>query len=238
MLKLLIVDRSCAFAKRLTQELSETFEIRVCKTGIEALEEYHAFSPDMIVLEMEIPELDGMGVLRTLKSAGAQVPVLVTSTSLQSSYTQRSLAELGVEYAVSKPCPVHAVVSRLQEMVCILFNEAWSLDDRATNLLLHLGFSANGTAFRATHDALCMLSEDRTLFLTKEIYVELGKRYGSTKEAVERAIRCAIGKAWRNRQEQIWRCFFAPGSGGYVERPSNSVFLHRLALSLGNKKIV
>ena len=238
MLKLLLVDSSCAFVKKLAQELSEIFELKICKTGKEALEEYLAFAPDMIVLQMEIPELDGLSVLRTLRSAGFRVPVLVMSTSLQTNYMQHSLVQLGVEYAISRPCPVAAVVSRVQEMACLLCSKEWSLDERAANLLLHLGFSVKGTAFRCTHDALCMLTEDRTLSFTKELYVTLAKRYGSTKEAVERAIRCAIEKAWRNREEYVWRCFFAPGSRGFVEKPSNAEFLHRMALSLENKKIV
>ena len=238
MLKLLLVDSSCAFSKKLTAELSDMFEVKICRTGREALGEYGAFQPDMIALEMEIPELDGMGVLRTLRGVGNQAPVLVMSTSVESTYMQQSLVQMGVEYVMYKPCPVSAVVSRLQEMACVLCNKEWSLDDQATNLLLQLGFSPNGAAFRCTHDAICLLTEDRTCSLSKEIYVTIGKRYGSTKEAVERAIRCAVEKAWKKRDEMVWRCFFAPGSLGTVEKPSNAAFLHRMALSLENKKIV
>ena len=104
--------------------------------------------------------------------------------------------------------------------------------------LLHLGFSVKGAAYRYTHDALCMLGQDRELSLTKVVYVEVGKRYGVSKDAVERGIRNAVEKAWAARNEQVWRCFFAPGNDGRVKKPTNSEFLHRGVIALENKKIV
>ncbi len=238
MLKILVADRSEAFSKRLAEELSCIAEVQLCRTGKEVLEEYSTFQPDMIVLELELPELDGLGLLRTLRATGSQVPVLAMSGTVQSRFVQQSLVRLGVEFVLPKPCTVAAVVSRLQEMACILRNREWTADDQATNLLLHMGFSTKSVGFCFVHDAVCMLTVDRMRFLTKEIYVELGKRYGSSKEAVERAIRCAIERAWKTRDERVWRCFFAPGSRGVVEKPSNAVFLRRLALSLENKNVV
>lgn len=238
MLKVLLADKSVAFSKGVAEELAVFFQVRVCKNGKEALEEYLAFRPDIIVLELELPELDGVGVLRTLRGAGHRVPVLAMTGSFDTSYVRQNLMRLGVEFVLPKPCAVSAVVARLQEMACIITDSEWTVNDKATSLLLHLGFSAKGVAYRYIHDALCMLAADKELYLTKVVYVEIGKRYGTTKEAVERAIRCAIEKAWENRDEQVWRCFFAPGNDGRVGKPSNAVFLHRMVIALENKKIV
>lgn len=238
MLKVLIADRSAAFSKQTAEELSAFFEVRACKNGKEALEEYFAFQPDILVLELELPEMDGISVLHALRGAGHRVPVLAMSTTLYSTYVQRNLIRLGVEFVLPKPCAVAAVVSRLQEMACIINDGEWTVEDKATSLLLDMGFSAKGGAFRYIHDALCMLAADKELFLTKVVYVEIGKRYGTTKDAVERGIRCAIEKAWKGRNEQLWRCFFAPGNDGRVQKPSNAVFLHRMVIALENKKIV
>ncbi len=238
MLKVLFADKSAAFSDHAAQELSALFEVQVCKNGKEALEAYFTFQPDMLVLELELPQLDGICILRTLRSAGHSLPVLAMTTTLSSTYVQQNLARFGVEFLLPKPCTVAAVVSKLQEMACSLENREWTAAEQVTNLLLDLGFSAKGSAFRYLYDAICMLMADRTLFLTKVVYVEIAKRYGTTKNAVERAIRCAIEKAWKSRNGCLWRCYFAPGSGGRVEKPSNAAFLHRMAMALENKKIV
>lgn len=238
MLKVLLADKSAAFSKQAAEELAVFFEVKICKNGKEVLEEYLAFCPDIIVMELELPELDGISVLRTLRGAGHRVPVLAMSTTLSSTYVQQNLIRLGVEFLLPKPCTVTAVVSRLQEMAGILTDRDWTVDDKVTSLLLHMGFSAKGLAFRYTHHALCMLVTDRDLLLTKVVYMEIAKRHGTTKGAVERAIRCSIERAWKGRSEQVWRCFFAPGCNGMVEKPSNAAFLHRMVIALENKKIV
>lgn len=238
MLKVLLVDKTTAFAQQVAGELSTLFEVKVCTTGKEALSEYFTFHPDIIVLELELTELDGIGLLRTLRGAGHRVPVLAMTISFDSTYVQQNLIQLGVQFVLPKPCTVAAVISRVQELACILINSGWTVSDAVTSLVLHLGFSVKGVTYRYTHDALCMLAADRELSLTKVVYVEVGKRYGVSKEAVERGIRKAIENAWVGRNEQAWRCFFAPDNAGHIKKPTNAEFLHRMVIALENKKIV
>lgn len=115
---------------------------------------------------------------------------------------------------------------------------AWSYDDEITNLLLHLGFHVKNSNFQCVHEALRLLRTDRMLPLTKVVYPAVSKICGGTSERVERAIRNAIKKAYQNRDEQVWRYFFAPGRNGMVSCPSNGEFLRRMTLCLENKKIV
>lgn len=238
MLKILIADRSTAFSKRLAEELSALFEVQVCCTGRQALEVYSTYRPDMMVLELELPELDGFGVLRTLRAAGHNVKTLALSGSLESNYVQQLLVQHGVEFALPKPCAVAAAVARLQEMACVYSGREWSDDDEITSLLLMLGFRVKNGGFQCVHEALRVLRADRMLPVTKVVYPEVSKVCGGSNERIERAVRGAIKTAYLNRDDRVWRYFFAPGRDGTVSCPSNAEFLRRMALCLKNKKIV
>ncbi len=83
-LKILFVEDSSLFRKAVARRLTtEGFEVVTAATGEEALQSAEAQPPDMIVLDMMLPKLDGMMVLRVLRSAEKtrNIPVIVLSGS-------------------------------------------------------------------------------------------------------------------------------------------------------------
>ena len=77
---ILIVDDEAAIRETLEQILGyEGYRVRVAATGPEALAEVERSEPDAMLLDVKMPDMDGLEVLQRLRAAGATVPVVVIS---------------------------------------------------------------------------------------------------------------------------------------------------------------
>ena len=85
-------------------------------TGREALRQADAARPDLIVLDVMLPDLDGFEVCRRLRAAGNEVPVIFLTARDTSSDTVTGLALGGDDY-VTKPFSVEALVARVRAVL-------------------------------------------------------------------------------------------------------------------------
>ena len=94
---------------------------------------------------------------------------------------------------------------------------------RNTNHLLHrLGLTANyrGYFYVSYGIMLCAKEQERLLLVTKRLYPEVAKRYGTNWKAVERSIRTASGVIWRGNRLLLEEIAGNPGGGGPGKGPS------------------
>jgi len=70
MLKLLIADATEEFRIALAERLAGSYVIRCCNHGKQTMELIHTFRPDMLVLDMMLPALDGISLLKDLRRRG------------------------------------------------------------------------------------------------------------------------------------------------------------------------
>jgi two-component system OmpR family response regulator len=82
-------------------------------TGFEALDQIYRERPDLIVLDVMIPGLDGFAILRRLRDQGNHVPIVFLTARDQSADRVRGLSEGGDDYIV-KPFDVAELVARVQ----------------------------------------------------------------------------------------------------------------------------
>ncbi len=105
MIKLLIVDDSALMRRQLNTLFSEEgdFEIRLARNGKEAVEENMRFQPDVVTLDINMPEMDGLTAL-TLMMAERSVPIVMVSSLTEKGAlaTFEALALGAVDY-VAKP---------------------------------------------------------------------------------------------------------------------------------------
>jgi len=85
-------------------------------SGREALRQAEAIRPDLIVLDVMLPDLDGFEVCRRLRAAGNEVPVIFLTARDTSSDTVTGLAIGGDDY-VTKPFSVEALVARVRAVL-------------------------------------------------------------------------------------------------------------------------
>lgn len=94
----------------------EGWEVRTASSGLEALTVARDFAPDAIVLDVMMPDLDGMGVLRRLREAGNMVPVLFLTAKDAVGDRVAGLTAGGDDY-VTKPFSLEEVVARLRALM-------------------------------------------------------------------------------------------------------------------------
>ena len=228
--KLLIADSSEELCRALNDLLGQRYHICTCHSGDRALELLRSFSPDLIYIDLMLPQIDGLTVLQTALQEGIR-PAMLVSVGLQSSYIERALSRLQVDYVLKKPCSAKVIAGHIDELAGAAHGapvKASDLQAEIAGILVQMGFKNNLSSFRYVVSGLPMFAENPQQTVTKELYPAIGKLHGKTGEQVERAIRNAIELAWQRRDERIWRMYFAPAPDGSIPRPTNGQLLHTL----------
>lgn len=114
---ILVVDDSRMSRKLVIKSLPEEWdaEIRQAANGVEALELFHEKTPDVVFLDLTMPELDGFGVLAALKEEGSKVPVIVISADVQTEAYERAIG-LGARAFIQKPMSAGDVKKVVEEL--------------------------------------------------------------------------------------------------------------------------
>lgn len=232
--KLLIADKSEAFRYALAAALAADHEIQECGTGPEALSLLRSFRPEVLVLDLMIPGLDGISLLHTATEEGI-CPAVLATVPFSTDYIEEAAALLGISYLMMKPCNIHATVLRIREMRLPAHSPRTAPAEprkEISQLLLRLGFSTKLRGYPYTREAVLLLCENPDQSMTKELYPEVAVRCGTSPRQVEHCIRTAIEKAWQRQDPCLWLQYFPASPDGKVPKPSNAVFLTRLASSL------
>jgi len=117
-LKILIADDNKAITTALDLKLKyEGFETKVVSNGQDALDLLEKEKFDLLLLDLIMPELDGFGVLKSLKQKGLKMPIIVDSDLSQAEDINR-VKELGaVDFFVKSDMSVSAIVEKIKKYV-------------------------------------------------------------------------------------------------------------------------
>jgi len=118
-LSILVADDNIDFAKNLTSYIEKENEMEVigiAKDGLEAVEMIKNTKPDVAIIDVIMPQLDGIGVLEKINELNIDKKPLsiVLSAVGQDKVTARAL-ELGAEYYVVKPFDINLLMKRIKE---------------------------------------------------------------------------------------------------------------------------
>ena len=114
---MLVVDDDPAIITALERGLRvEGFAVRSASGGVAALREVEKRSPDVMVLDINMPDLDGVSVTRTLRANGDDVPICVLSANDEISHRVAGL-EAGADDYMVKPFALPELVARLRALL-------------------------------------------------------------------------------------------------------------------------
>ena len=114
---MLVVDDEHSLTDLLKMALRyEGWETRTAETGRQALDIAREFRPDVVVLDIMLPDIDGMSVLRRLRTDGDDVPVLFLTAKDALDDRVAGLTAGGDDY-VTKPFSLEEVVARLRALI-------------------------------------------------------------------------------------------------------------------------
>lgn len=228
---LLIADGSELFTARLAECLRDSFHIRICHDGVTALEQLREKKPDVFILDLLLPQLDGISVLQAAATENLASHVLGL-TGFASAYVLESAERLGVTYLMMKPCEPEAICARLKDLTKHTRPDPVVQPDiRATvsNVLLSLRIPTKLRGYVCAREAILYLMRCPGMSVTKELYPAVAALCDGTPAQVERAIRGAIQAGWTTGAGEAWAQFFQRRADGTIHRPSNAEFLSRIA---------
>ncbi|KUO50537.1 MAG: sporulation transcription factor Spo0A [Desulfitibacter sp. BRH_c19] len=251
-INVLVVDDNRDFCGILGEYFSNQKDLNLCDTaynGIEALKAIQEKEPDVVILDIIMPHLDGIGVLEKLNSIDLNVrPKIIVLTTLgQETMTQQS-CDLGADYYILKPFDLDVLGTRIKQLVRGESTgggsrngmvKGKSLDIEVTKIIHQMGVPAHIKGYQYLRDAILMVIEEVNLLgaVTKELYPLIAKKYMTTPSRVERAIRHAIELAWDRGNVDMMNRFFGYTINVERGKPTNSEFIAMVAdkLRLGSK---
>lgn len=236
--KLVIAEGNEEFAQALAETLRERYDLRLSREGVETLELIRIFKPDLVILDLMLPGLDGVTLLERVAQMGQRPTVLATSRFV-SDYVAETVIHLGVGYIMREPCQLQATVDRLVDLSNRNHQSGIVTMDAGaavSNILLALGIPAKLRGYAYLREAVTILAERPGLSATKELYPEVGRRCQAGAINVERSIRSAIEGAWKRRNPEIWQRYLGTENMPVTHRLTNAEFITRLANFLNQNR--
>lgn len=116
MYRVMLVEDDARLASLVTEYLAGyEFKVDVVTRGDQALERFRELEPDVVVLDLMLPGLDGMVVSRQIRDL-SPVPILIL-TAREDSYDEVSLLEQGADDFVNKPVQPRVLLARLRALL-------------------------------------------------------------------------------------------------------------------------
>jgi len=259
MLRIVVADDNREFNDLVTEYLSKEDDMEVvgnAYNGKEVLELLNEQKPDIILLDIIMPHLDGIGVLEQLNNTEFdQKPKVVMLTAFgHENITQRAV-ELGASYYILKPFSLDVLAERIRQLgkdrigkqpispvVKSIPARAEKEDfiEEITQIIHEIGIPAHIKGYLYLRDAIAMVVDEIELLgsVTKVLYPRIAQKYDTTPSRVERAIRHAIEVAWARNNIETIKKFFGYTINTEKGKPTNSEFIALVAdkIRLKNKK--
>lgn len=248
--KVMIVDDNrdfCEILKQYFEGQDDCVITGVAHHGLQALEMLEQEMPDVMILDLIMPHLDGIGVLEKLAFEYEERPRVIILTAFgQEAMTKRAV-ELGANYYILKPFDLEVLGNRIRQLtnnyqpdpVHNSLPRSRNLDVDVTNLIHQMGVPAHVRGYQYLRDAIILVIGEIGLLgaVTKELYPAIAEKYNTTPSRVERAIRHAIELAWDRGNVELMNKFFGYTINIERGKPTNSEFIAMVAdrLRVGTK---
>ena len=234
--RVLLADANEEFRTLLRNAIDQTeaFAVAgVAGTAAEALELTEQLHPDLMVLDVVLPG-DGLTVLEQLKRGGAESPKVIVVSAFCSEPVVAQAVELGASYFLAKPCEPTALIERMQALFVQddpQVDQSQELKNLVTSVIHEIGVPAHIKGYQYLREAIIITVQDMDVInaVTKVLYPEVARRFGTTASRVERAIRHAIEVAWDRGDLETLQKYFGYTVSNAKGKPTNSEFIAMIA---------
>ena len=253
--RVLIADSGEDFRYLMADTISSEEDMTVVGAagdGIETLALIEQKHPNVIVMDLVLTKLDGLGVLQKL-SQMSQKPAVIIVSGFFNDHVVQEAAELGAYYFMPKPCDIPALLSRIRQVSSVsrvsslgsskpgvdMHRREDNLEAVVTEVIHEIGVPAHIKGYQYLREAIILTINDMDIInsVTKILYPTVAKRFCTTPSRVERAIRHAIEVAWDRGDIETLQKFFGYTVSNVKGKPTNSEFIAMIAdcLSLRRK---
>lgn len=238
--KVLIGDSSDSFGKLCLRSLrscgidAETTE----KDGRKLVETAINNQPDVVIMEVFMPNLDAIGVIRNLRASGMKrCPKFIVVSGFDNSTLESEVMSSGADYYFLRPLDYDEMSKRILSLfssrrpIQAESSGDVSLEMQVTQTLHRIGVPAHIKGYQYLREAILMAIEDEECInaVTKLLYPGVAKKFSTTSSRVERAIRHAIEVAWDRGDVEVIESYFGYTIQASRGKPTNSEFVAMIA---------
>ena len=237
--KLLMIDDNTQLVEAVKEYFEGSSEIEVkyvASDGIEGLrliEEKDDY--DVVVLDLVMPNKDGIWVLEQLKNKGLDKKIIV-ETSYNAMDVIRQVSEYGVKYYLLKPFDLEDLEKRILQLNDVKVGKnidlaSNNIKSSITKTLHDLGIPSHIKGYQYIRDGVEIIFDRPDIIggITKELYPELANKFETTVSRVERAIRHAIEVSWNRGDWDLMEELFGHSVDIDKAKPTNSEFMVTIA---------
>ncbi|WP_018660607.1 sporulation transcription factor Spo0A [Heyndrickxia acidiproducens] len=249
-IRVFIVDDNRELVRLLEDYISSQEDLEIAgmaHNGTECLDKLKEAAPDVLLLDIIMPHLDGLGVLERLKESNySPMPNVIMLTAFGQEDVTKKAVELGASYFVLKPFDMEMLVSNIRQVSGKtgsviksssnfvrpqVESKPKNLDASITSIIHEIGVPAHIKGYMYLREAISMVYNDIELLgsITKVLYPEIAKKYNTTASRVERAIRHAIEVAWSRGNIESISTLFGYTVSMTKAKPTNSEFIAMVA---------
>lgn len=239
---ILLADDNKDFVNILNEYLSsvDDFYIAgVANNGVDALNMIKDKKPDVVILDIVMPKLDGLGVLQRVSPMSKKPQFIVLSAIGQDKTVQLALS-LGADFFIEKPFDIEDLVLRIRQLqsfkrcstiknIKLTPEKEENSEQRINELLEMLGVPEHLKGYHYLKSAIQLVLEDLTAMnsVYKKVYANIADSSGTTPSRVERAIRNAIEITWNKGNLSTIDTIFPIEDMNKI-KPTNSEFILKL----------
>lgn len=242
-IKILLADSDREFSMLMKKsfEANENIEIvGVSVSGRETLEMVDKIDYDLLMIDLMLPDIDGLSVIQTLSETKKDKGIFVVS-AFASIETAAECRKLGVSQFICKPLDTQSLVKRIlswkSTRLKLMDNnisensDGVALEVKVTEVIHQVGVPAHIKGYQYLREAIMMAVADMNSVgaITKILYPAIAKQFKTTSSRVERAIRHAIEVAWDRGDLETLQNYFGYTVSGVKGKPTNSEFISMIA---------
>ena len=210
--KVLIADTNPQFAQDLACAINAQQDlevVKICTDGEQALRAIKELLPDVLLMDVALPIVDGMGVMETLNTFGRNDLRVIILSSINSDIITTKIMSMGAFYYMLKPVDTGIVLSRIRQSLIAEIPAgskvsaehpvtSKELEIAVTKLMREIGIPAHIKGYQFIREAILLSIKDYDIInsITKQLYPAIANQYSTTPSRVERAIRHAIESTW------------------------------------------
>ncbi len=229
-IKVLVGDDTADYGVKIASKLREAglyAYTRRCN-GNTILEAIRSDTPDVVVADLTLPELDAIALMKKADEFTERKPEFIITSEIKNSFIERQAIEGGASYFIVKPFDPDTLSSVIKSLVRKnISEESEDMEIEVTNIIHRLGVPAHVKGYYYLRTAILKAVEDVRLMdsVTKRLYPIVAETYETTASRVERAIRHAIDIAWNRGSSEMINLFFGCSVDIYRGKPTNSEFI-------------
>jgi two-component system, response regulator, stage 0 sporulation protein A len=252
-IKVCISDDNRELVSLLDEYISSQEEMEVvgvAYNGQECLTLVEEEQPDVLILDIIMPHLDGLAVLERINQLGlTKRPNIIMLTAFGQEDVTKKAVDLGASYYILKPFDMETLINKVKEVSgngqaviqhksssSMQFTRSegkqqFNLDASITNIIHEIGVPAHIKGYMYLREAITMVYNDIELLgsITKVLYPDIAKKFNTTSSRVERAIRHAIEVAWSRGNIESISSLFGYTVSHTKAKPTNSEFIAMVA---------